>query len=65
MNGQQLNKPIVGIASGPNDDAYWLVGGDGGTFNFGGIPQYGSTRARASTTASSASPRVPTNKASI
>ena len=35
MNGHPLNAPIVGIASTPTGNGYWLVGADGGVFNFG------------------------------
>jgi len=30
-----LNKPIVGMATVPQGDGYWLVGGDGGVFSYG------------------------------
>ena len=35
MNGHPLNAPIVGIAATPSGHGYWLVGADGGVFNFG------------------------------
>ena len=35
MGGKPLNSPIVGIASTPTGDGYWLVAADGGVFNFG------------------------------
>ncbi len=40
-----LNKPIVGMASTPNDQGYWLVASDGGIFTFGDAPFLGSTGA--------------------
>jgi N-acetylmuramoyl-L-alanine amidase len=36
------NAPIVGMAADPNGRGYWLVGADGGVFNYG-PPFYGST----------------------
>jgi hypothetical protein len=36
------NAPIVGMAADPNGRGYWLVGSDGGVFNYG-PPFYGST----------------------
>jgi hypothetical protein len=38
----RLNKPIVGIASTPSGNGYWLVGADGGVFSFGGAQFFGS-----------------------
>jgi hypothetical protein len=38
-----LAAPIVGIAATPNGQGYWLVGADGGVFNFGDAPFHGST----------------------
>jgi len=38
-----LNAPIVGIASTPDGMGYWLVGADGGVFNFGDAGYYGNT----------------------
>jgi len=38
-----LNAPIVGITSTPNGNGYWLVGADGGVFNFGSAKFLGST----------------------
>ena len=35
MGGQQLNKPIVGIAATADGGGYWEVATDGGIFNFG------------------------------
>lgn len=35
----QLNAPIVAIVNRPQDDGYWLIGQDGGVFNFGAAPQ--------------------------
>jgi hypothetical protein len=38
-----LNAPIVGMAEAPDGGGYWLVGADGGVFNFGSAQFYGST----------------------
>ncbi len=38
-----LTAPIVGIASTPDGNGYWLVGADGGVFNFGDAGFYGNT----------------------
>jgi len=38
-----LNAPIVGMAMDPTGNGYWLVGKDGGVFNFGAAASYGST----------------------
>ena len=38
-----LNAPIVGMASTPHGNGYWLVAADGGVFNFGSAKFYGST----------------------
>ena len=38
-----LNAPIVGVAENPNGGGYWMVGADGGVFNFGNAGFYGST----------------------
>ena len=38
-----LNRPIVGMATTPDDGGYWLVAADGGIFNFGDASFYGST----------------------
>jgi hypothetical protein len=37
-----LNKPVVGMASTPNDAGYWLVASDGGIFSYGDAAYYGS-----------------------
>ncbi|HEY1737946.1 MAG TPA: hypothetical protein VGI86_04515, partial [Acidimicrobiia bacterium] len=42
LNGVQLNKPIVGMASTPSGHGYWLVASDGGIFSFGAAHSYGS-----------------------
>lgn len=42
MPGIILAKPIVGMACTPNGDGYWMVGADGGVFNFGKAVLYGS-----------------------
>ena len=39
----QLNRPIVGIATNPNGNGYWLAASDGGIFAFGGAGFAGST----------------------
>jgi hypothetical protein len=39
----KLNAPIVGIASTPDGMGYWLVGADGGVFNFGDAGFDGNT----------------------
>ncbi len=38
-----LAAPIVGMAATPNAQGYWMVGKDGGVFNFGNAHNYGST----------------------
>ena len=40
-----LNQPIVGMASTPDGQGYWLVATDGGIFAFGDARFYGSTGA--------------------
>ena len=35
MHGHPLAAPVVGIASTPTGNGYWMVGADGGIFNFG------------------------------
>ena len=42
MGGQQLNAPIVGVATTPDGPGYWLVASDGGVFAFGDAPFEGS-----------------------
>jgi hypothetical protein len=42
---ENLNKPIVGMASTPDGKGYWLVASDGGVFSFGDAAFYGSTGA--------------------
>lgn len=37
------NAPIVGMATRPNGEGYWLLGGDGGVFSYGLARFYGST----------------------
>ena len=39
----QLNAPIVGMATTPDDAGYWLLASDGGIFAFGDAIFYGST----------------------
>ena len=41
--GTVLNKPIVGMATTPGGNGYWLVASDGGIFSFGDAVFYGST----------------------
>ena len=43
LGGQPLNAPIVGMATMPAGDGYYLVASDGGVFNFGSAHFYGST----------------------
>ena len=43
MGGTPLNKPIVGMASTPDNRGYWLVAADGGIFAFGDAAFHGST----------------------
>ena len=38
-----LNQPVVGMASDPTGQGYWLVAGDGGIFSFGDAQFHGST----------------------
>ncbi len=38
-----LNRPVVGIAPTPDGGGYWLVGSDGGIFNYGDAQYEGST----------------------
>ncbi len=38
-----LNAPIVGMATRPDGEGYWLLAGDGGVFSFGLAQFYGST----------------------
>ncbi len=40
--GNQLNARLTGIASTPDHSGYWLVGADGGVFNYGDAGFYGS-----------------------
>ena len=42
MAGVQLNAPVVGMASTPDAEGYWLVAGDGGIFSFGDAGSFGS-----------------------
>ena len=42
-----LNKPVVGMASTPGGNGYWLVASDGGVFAFGNARFYGSTGSQA------------------
>ena len=41
--GHPLNRPIVGMATTPDGNGYWLVASDGGIFNYGDAVFYGST----------------------
>ena len=38
----RLNKPIVGMITGPGGNGYFLVASDGGIFSFGTAPFFGS-----------------------
>jgi hypothetical protein len=38
-----LNRPVVGMATTPDDHGYWLVASDGGIFAFGDARFHGST----------------------
>jgi len=40
-----LNKPIVGMATTPSGQGYWLVASDGGIFSYGDASFLGSTGA--------------------
>jgi Cysteine-rich secretory protein family len=42
MTNAALNRPIVGIASTPTGNGYWLAAADGGVFTFGDAKYYGS-----------------------
>jgi hypothetical protein len=42
MGGTPLNRPVVGIAAGPDDQGYWEVASDGGIFSFGSAAFFGS-----------------------
>jgi Tol biopolymer transport system component len=42
---KKLNRPIVGMASTPDNKGYWLVASDGGIFSFGNAAFHGSTGA--------------------
>ncbi len=37
-----LNMPVVGVASTPNGNGYWMAAADGGVFNYGGAGFHGS-----------------------
>ena len=43
MGGKPLNKPVVGLASTPDNKGYWEVASDGGIFSFGDAVFHGST----------------------
>jgi hypothetical protein len=40
--GSQLNAPVVSMTSTRAGNGYWLLGADGGVFNYGGAGFYGS-----------------------
>ena len=42
LQGQPLNKPVVGMAGTPDGRGYWMVASDGGVFAFGDAGFYGS-----------------------
>jgi SpoIID/LytB domain protein len=43
MDGQVLNRPVVGMERSGSGDGYWLVASDGGIFSFGDARFLGST----------------------
>jgi hypothetical protein len=43
LSGLTLSKPIVGMASTPGGNGYWLVASDGGIFSYGNAAFHGST----------------------
>ena len=43
LAGVKLDAPVVGMASTPSGQGYWMVGADGGIFPFGDAGSYGST----------------------
>jgi hypothetical protein len=45
MGAHLLNQPVVGMASSPSGNGYWLVAADGGIFSFGDAQFHGSTGA--------------------
>jgi len=45
LGATPLNRPIVGMASTPSGNGYWLVAADGGIFTFGDATFYGSAGA--------------------
>ncbi|HYD09593.1 MAG TPA: hypothetical protein VEA78_05770 [Acidimicrobiales bacterium] len=45
LGATRLNSPIVGMASTPSGDGYWLVAADGGVFTFGDAEFFGSAGA--------------------
>ena len=47
MYGKSMAAPVVGIASTPTGNGYWLVGSDGGIFTFGDAGFYGSMGGKA------------------
>jgi hypothetical protein len=42
LSGTSVNAPVVGVASTPDGNGYWLVGADGGVYCFGDAPFEGS-----------------------
>jgi hypothetical protein len=45
LSNLRLTRPVVGMASTPDGNGYWLVASDGGIFNYGDATFYGSTGA--------------------
>ena len=45
LTGKRLAADVVGMASTPKGDGYWLLGRDGGVFSFGTARFFGSTGA--------------------
>ena len=43
MGAEPLVAPVTGIAPTPSGNGYWLVGRDGGVFNFGDAVFLGSS----------------------
>jgi hypothetical protein len=43
LSVDNLNQPIVGMATTPDDGGYWMVASDGGIFAFGDAAFHGST----------------------
>jgi peptidoglycan hydrolase-like protein with peptidoglycan-binding domain len=46
MAGVKLDAPVIGMASTPSGNGYWLVASDGGVFSFGDAGSFGSMGGR-------------------